>query len=156
MGDAQRPPRVNVELEEDFRTVVLVAPIWMYRLAGPMRSFVARERDAMRMRVPTHVRARLEQGIDEGMPAEVGDVERDRAEGRQHGPEHDDHDEAVAHEAFAHFGQLKHPHNFGAQALDDRWRSACGPLRSASGGLSLPRLSAYWGCGFVGALALLA
>src|SRR5512134_1207779 len=26
----------------DFRTVVLVSPIWMYRLAGPMRSFVAR------------------------------------------------------------------------------------------------------------------
>lgn len=24
----------------DFRTVVLVSPIWMYRLAGPMRSFV--------------------------------------------------------------------------------------------------------------------
>ncbi|WP_332824723.1 flavodoxin family protein [Ramlibacter sp.] len=32
----------------DFRTIVLVAPVWMYRLAGPMRSFVARERDAMR------------------------------------------------------------------------------------------------------------
>jgi len=25
---------------EDFDTVVLVAPIWLYRLAGPMRSFV--------------------------------------------------------------------------------------------------------------------
>jgi len=25
--------------------VVLVAPVWMYRLAGPMRSFVARYRD---------------------------------------------------------------------------------------------------------------
>lgn len=24
----------------DFRAVVLVSPIWMYRLAGPMRSFV--------------------------------------------------------------------------------------------------------------------
>lgn len=32
----------------DYRTVVLVAPIWMYRLAGPMRSFVAREREALR------------------------------------------------------------------------------------------------------------
>lgn len=32
----------------DFRTVMLVAPIWMYRLAGPMRSFVARERLALR------------------------------------------------------------------------------------------------------------
>lgn len=26
----------------DFRTVVLVSPIWAYRLAGPMRTFVAR------------------------------------------------------------------------------------------------------------------
>ena len=32
----------------DFRTVVLVAPIWMYRLAGPMRSFVVREKDSLR------------------------------------------------------------------------------------------------------------
>lgn len=32
----------------DFRTIVLVSPVWMYRLAGPMRSFVARERDALR------------------------------------------------------------------------------------------------------------
>lgn len=32
----------------DFRTVVLVSPIWMYRLAGPMRSFVAAHRDALR------------------------------------------------------------------------------------------------------------
>lgn len=32
----------------DFHTVVLVAPIWMYRLAGPMRSFVAREKESLR------------------------------------------------------------------------------------------------------------
>jgi hypothetical protein len=32
----------------DFRTVVLVAPIWMYRLAGPMRSFVFRHKEALR------------------------------------------------------------------------------------------------------------
>lgn len=32
----------------DFRTVVLVSPIWMYRLAGPMRSFVAAHREALR------------------------------------------------------------------------------------------------------------
>lgn len=31
----------------DFRTVVLVSPIWMYRLAGPMRSFVAEHRDQL-------------------------------------------------------------------------------------------------------------
>jgi hypothetical protein len=31
----------------DFRTVVLVAPIWMYQLAGPMRTFVARERSRL-------------------------------------------------------------------------------------------------------------
>lgn len=32
----------------DYRTVVLVAPIWVYRLAGPMRTFVARHRSALR------------------------------------------------------------------------------------------------------------
>lgn len=32
----------------DFRMVVLVAPVWMYRLAAPMRSFVAQEQDALR------------------------------------------------------------------------------------------------------------
>ena len=32
----------------DFRTVVLVGPVWMYRLAGPMRSFIVREREALR------------------------------------------------------------------------------------------------------------
>lgn len=30
---------------EDFTTVVLVSPIWAYRLASPMRSFVADRRD---------------------------------------------------------------------------------------------------------------
>lgn len=37
-----RSPRVRYAgpRPEDFRTVVLVAPIWMYRLAGPMRSFL--------------------------------------------------------------------------------------------------------------------
>ncbi|MES2634808.1 MAG: flavodoxin [Pseudomonadota bacterium] len=32
----------------DFRTVVLVSPIWVYRLAGPMRSFVVDHRDALK------------------------------------------------------------------------------------------------------------
>lgn len=31
----------------DFDAVVLVAPIWMYRLAGPMRSFVASHRETL-------------------------------------------------------------------------------------------------------------
>lgn len=31
----------------DFHTVVLVAPVWVYRLAGPMRTFVARHRQAL-------------------------------------------------------------------------------------------------------------
>lgn len=37
-----RRPRVHYSgpRPEDFRTVVLIAPIWMYRLAGPMRSFL--------------------------------------------------------------------------------------------------------------------
>ncbi len=33
---------------EDFHTVVLMSPIWAYRLAGPMRSFVASHRDLVR------------------------------------------------------------------------------------------------------------
>ena len=32
----------------DFRTVVLVSPIWAWRLAGPMRSFIAAHQDALR------------------------------------------------------------------------------------------------------------
>lgn len=32
----------------DFHTVVLVAPIWIYQLAGPMRSFVAHNRERLR------------------------------------------------------------------------------------------------------------
>jgi len=37
-----RHPRVRYTgpRPEDFRLVVLIAPIWMYRLAGPMRSFL--------------------------------------------------------------------------------------------------------------------
>lgn len=37
-----RRPRIRYAgpRPEDFRTVVLVAPIWMYRLAGPIRSFL--------------------------------------------------------------------------------------------------------------------
>jgi hypothetical protein len=31
-----------------FRTVVLISPIWMYRLAGPMRSFVAGRKEALK------------------------------------------------------------------------------------------------------------
>ena len=32
----------------DFHTVVLMSPIWLYRLAGPMRSFIATHREALR------------------------------------------------------------------------------------------------------------
>lgn len=32
----------------DFHTVVLVSPIWMYRLAGPMRSFIVQHHQALR------------------------------------------------------------------------------------------------------------
>lgn len=32
----------------DFHTVLLVAPVWTYRLAAPMRSFLARHRDEIR------------------------------------------------------------------------------------------------------------
>jgi hypothetical protein len=46
----RRHPAVRYEGPDpaDFRTVVLVSPIWLYRLAGPMRSFVAARRDALR------------------------------------------------------------------------------------------------------------
>lgn len=33
---------------QDFRTVVLLAPIWAYRLAGPMRTFVTERRESLR------------------------------------------------------------------------------------------------------------
>jgi hypothetical protein len=46
----RRHPAVRYEGPDpaDFRTVVLLSPIWMYRLAGPMRSFVAARREALR------------------------------------------------------------------------------------------------------------
>jgi hypothetical protein len=46
----RRHPAIRYEGPDpkDFRTVVLVSPIWMYRLAGPMRSFVAARREALR------------------------------------------------------------------------------------------------------------
>ena len=46
----RRQPQIRYEGPDpaDFHTVVLVAPIWMYRLAGPMRSFVARQRESLR------------------------------------------------------------------------------------------------------------
>jgi flavodoxin len=45
----RRRPRIRYEGPEPaaFRTVVLVAPIWMYRLAAPMRSFIAQRREAL-------------------------------------------------------------------------------------------------------------
>lgn len=45
----RRRPRIRYEGPEpaSFRTVVLVAPIWMYRLAAPMRSFIAQRREAL-------------------------------------------------------------------------------------------------------------
>lgn len=33
---------------EDYEVVVLVAPIWLYRLAGPMRSFVAAHKNGLK------------------------------------------------------------------------------------------------------------
>ena len=39
----QPPIRYEGPPPEQFAAVVLVAPIWLYRLAGPMRTFVARE-----------------------------------------------------------------------------------------------------------------
>jgi hypothetical protein len=41
-----RRPRIRYSgpVPEEFRTVVLVTPIWMYRLAGPMRSFLHEHR----------------------------------------------------------------------------------------------------------------
>jgi hypothetical protein len=44
----RRPPvRYEGPDPSDFRTVVLVAPIWAYRLASPMRSFVAAHRASL-------------------------------------------------------------------------------------------------------------
>jgi hypothetical protein len=46
----RRHPAVRYEGPDpdDFHTVVLVSPIWIYGLAGPMRSFVAARREALR------------------------------------------------------------------------------------------------------------
>lgn len=45
----RRPPiRYEGPDPGDFRTVVLLAPVWMYRLASPMRSFIAQHRQALR------------------------------------------------------------------------------------------------------------
>lgn len=45
----RRHPKIRYEGPNpgDFRTVVLISPIWMLRLAGPMRSFVWRYRDTL-------------------------------------------------------------------------------------------------------------
>jgi hypothetical protein len=46
----RRHPAVRYEGPDpdDFHTVVLLSPIWMYRLAGPMRSFIAARRESLR------------------------------------------------------------------------------------------------------------
>jgi hypothetical protein len=46
----RRQPRIQYSGPDpgDFRTVVLVSPVWMYRLAGPMRSFIVRHKDSLR------------------------------------------------------------------------------------------------------------
>jgi hypothetical protein len=44
----RRPPvRYEGPDPADFRIVVLISPVWMYRLAGPMRSFIAQRRDSL-------------------------------------------------------------------------------------------------------------
>lgn len=44
----RRPPiRYAGPDPADYRTVVLVSPIWVYRLAGPMRTFIAQNRGAL-------------------------------------------------------------------------------------------------------------
>ena len=43
----QPPIRYDGPPPNDFAAVVLVSPIWMLQLAGPMRSFVARQRDRL-------------------------------------------------------------------------------------------------------------
>lgn len=46
----RRHPHIDYQGPDpgDYRTVVLVSPIWAYRLAGPMRSFVHDHREALR------------------------------------------------------------------------------------------------------------
>lgn len=48
MFSRQPPIRYAGPPPGDFRTVVLVAPIWAYALAGPMRTFVAQHHAALR------------------------------------------------------------------------------------------------------------
>ena len=42
------PVRYQGPDPEDFHTVVLMSPIWVYRLAGPMRSFITSRRNTLR------------------------------------------------------------------------------------------------------------
>lgn len=46
----RRHPAITYEGPDpgDFRTVVLVSPVWAWRLCGPMRSFVSSRREALR------------------------------------------------------------------------------------------------------------
>jgi hypothetical protein len=46
----RRRPRIRYDGPDpnNFETVVLISPIWVYRLAGPMRSFVAERRAELR------------------------------------------------------------------------------------------------------------
>lgn len=46
----QRKPEIRYEgpNPSNFRTVVLISPIWAWRLAGPMRSFIASHRSGLR------------------------------------------------------------------------------------------------------------
>lgn len=69
----RRHPAVRYEGPdpEDFHTVVLLSPIWMYRLAGPMRSFIAAHRAALR-RVAVVVT--MNSGGASNAVAEIADV----------------------------------------------------------------------------------
>lgn len=44
-----RHPAIRYEGPDpaDFHTVVLMSPVWVYRLCGPMRSFIASHRDSL-------------------------------------------------------------------------------------------------------------
>jgi flavodoxin len=69
----RRPPiRYDGPAPEPFDAVVLVAPIWAYRLAGPMRSFVAQYRD--RLPAAVHVVSAMGGSGAPNAVAEIGQL----------------------------------------------------------------------------------
>lgn len=88
----RRQPAIRYEgpLPRTFDAVVLVSPIWLGRLAGPMRSFIARRRDhlppvavisVMGGRAVSHAAAEVSELIEKPLIANASVTTREIADG---------------------------------------------------------------------------